>query len=213
MDTVVAIDGPAGAGKSTVARLLAERMGYAYVNTGSLYRALALCAQRAGIDPGALSEEFLQKQKLEFKGADLYLNGTLLGDELRAPEVAAGASMVSKQKCVRDYLLPVQRGAAKNCWIVMEGRDIGTVIFPDAKYKFFVTATPEERARRRMKQAGEIPQGAGFERILADIKERDERDSTRAIAPLKPADDAQIIDTTGLSIDDVVGKIAALIQA
>lgn len=212
MDTVVAIDGPAGAGKSTVARLLAERMGFAYVNTGSLYRALALCAQRAGIDPGALNEEFLHKQQLEFRGADLYLNGTLLGDELRAPEVAQGASLVSKQKCVRDYLLPVQRGAAKNCWIVMEGRDIGTVIFPDAKYKFFVTATPEERARRRMLQAGEIPQGADFERILADIKERDERDSTRAIAPLKPAADAQIIDTTGLSIEGVIDKIAGLIQ-
>ena len=163
MDTVVAIDGPAGAGKSTVARLLAERMGFAYVNTGSLYRALALCAQRAGIDPGALSEEFLHKQQLEFRGADLYLNGTLLGDELRAPEVARGASLVSKQKCVRDYLLPVQRGAAKNCWIVMEGRDIGTVIFPEAKYKFFVTATPEERARRRMAQSGEVAAGADFE--------------------------------------------------
>ena len=213
MDTVVAIDGPAGAGKSTVARLLAERMGYAYVNTGSLYRALALCAQRAGIDPGALSEEFLRKQQLEFKGADLYLNGTLLGDELRAPEVANGASMVSKQKCVRDYLLPVQRGAAKNCWIVMEGRDIGTVIFPDAQYKFFVTATPEERARRRMAQSGEVAAGADFEAILAEIKERDERDSTRKIAPLKPADDAVVVDTTGLSIDDVVRKIVALIQA
>ena len=94
----------------------------------------------------------------------------------------------------------------------MEGRDIGTVIFPDAKYKFFVTATPEERARRRMLQAGEIPQGADFERILADIKERDERDSTRAIAPLKPAADAQIIDTTGLSIEGVIDKIAGLIQ-
>ena len=145
MSTVVAIDGPAGAGKSTVARLLAERMGYAYVNTGSLYRALALSAKRAGIDPGALTAEFLAQQQLEFKGADLYLNGILTGAELRTPDIAQGASLVSKQKSVRDYLLPVQRNAAKNCWIVMEGRDIGTVIFPDAKCKFFVTATPEER--------------------------------------------------------------------
>jgi cytidylate kinase len=140
------------------------------------------------------------------------LNGNLTGAELRAPDIAQGASLVSKQKLVRDYLLPVQRNAAKNCWIVMEGRDIGTVIFPEAKYKFFVTATPEERARRRMLQAGEIPQGADFERILADIKERDERDSTRAIAPLKPAADAQIVDTTGLSIEGVIDKIAGLIQ-
>lgn len=210
MSTVVAIDGPAGAGKSTVARLLAERMGYAYVNTGSLYRALALCAQQAGIKPDALTDAFLNEQTLEFRGADLYLNGKMLGQELRSAEAASGASVVSKQKCVRDYLLPVQRNAAKNNWIVMEGRDIGTVIFPDAKCKFFVTATPEERARRRMMQSGEIPQGADFERILADIKERDERDSTRKIAPLKPAADAVIIDTTGLSIEEVVEKLADL---
>ena len=210
MSTVVAIDGPAGAGKSTVARLLAERMGYAYVNTGSLYRALALSAKRAGIDPGALTAEFLAQQQLECKGADLYLNGILTGAELRTPDIAQGASLVSKQKSVRDYLLPVQRNAAKNCWIVMEGRDIGTVIFPDAKCKFFVTATPEERARRRMAQSGEIAAGADFEAILAEIKERDERDSTRAIAPLKPADDAVIVDTTGLTIEQVVENLAGL---
>ena len=210
MSTVVAIDGPAGAGKSTVARLLADRMGYAYVNTGSLYRALALSAQRAGVDPGALTAEFLAQQQLEFKGADLYLNGVLTGAELRTPDIANGASLVSKQKIVRDYLLPVQRNAAENQWIVMEGRDIGTVIFPDAKCKFFVTATPEERARRRMAQSGEIAAGADFEAILAEIKERDERDSTRKIAPLKPADDSVIIDTTGLSIDEVVEKLAEI---
>ena len=210
MSTVVAIDGPAGAGKSTVARLLADRMGYAYVNTGSLYRALALSAKRAGVDPGALTAEFLAQQQLEFKGADLYLNGNLTGAELRTPDIAQGASVVSKQKIVRDYLLPVQRNAAKNCWIVMEGRDIGTVIFPDAKCKFFVTATPEERARRRMAQSGEVASNADFEAILAEIKERDERDSTRKIAPLKPADDSVIVDTTGLSIDEVVEKLAEL---
>ena len=213
MSTVVAIDGPAGAGKSTVARLLADRMGYAYVNTGSLYRALALSAKRAGIDPGALTAEFLAQQQLEFKGADLYLNGELTGAELRTPDIAQGASLVSKQKIVRDYLLPVQRNAAENQWIVMEGRDIGTVIFPDAKCKFFVTATPEERARRRMAQSGEIAAGADFEAILAEIKERDERDSTRKIAPLKPAEDSVIVDTTGLSIDEVVEKLAILCTA
>lgn len=210
MSTVVAIDGPAGAGKSTVARLLAEHMGYAYVNTGSLYRALAWSALNAGIDPAALNAEFLNGLKLEFRGADLYLNGKLTGAELRAPEVAANASIISKQKIVRDYLLPVQRNAAERCWIVMEGRDIGTVIFPDARKKFFVTASPEERARRRLAQSGEVADGATFASILAEIKERDERDSTRPIAPLKPADDAVIVDTTGLSIDEVVSKLAEL---
>ena len=107
----------------------------------------------------------------------------------------------------------MQRNAAENQWIVMEGRDIGTVIFPDAKCKFFVTATPEERARRRMAQSGEIAAGADFEAILAEIKERDERDSTRKIAPLKPADDSVIVDTTGFSIDEVVEKLAALCAA
>ena len=213
MSTVVAIDGPAGAGKSTVARLLAERMGYAYVNTGSLYRALAWSAARNGIDPAALTEEFLAGQKLEFDGAQLYLNGVLTGEELRTPEVAKAASLISKQKIVRDYLLPVQRNAAEKCWIVMEGRDIGTVIFPDAKCKFFVTATPEERARRRMAQSNEVASNATFEAILSEIKERDFRDSTREIAPLKPAADALIVDTTGLSINDVVEKLAAYCTA
>ena len=213
MSTVVAIDGPAGAGKSTVARLLAEHMGYAYVNTGSLYRALALSARRAGIDPGALTAEFLAQQQLEFKGADLYLNGELLGAELRAPEIAQGASLISKQKIVRDYLLPVQRNAAKDQWIVMEGRDIGTVIFPDAKCKFFVTATPEERARRRMAQSNEVASNATFEAILAEIKERDERDSTRKIAPLKPAEDSVIVDTTGFTIEEVVERLAEVCRS
>jgi len=209
MSTVVAIDGPAGAGKSTVARLLAERMGYAYVNTGSLYRALALAAIENNTDPANLTSDFLSAQNLEFHGADLYLNGRKLDAELRRPECAALASIISAQPIVRDYLLPVQRNAAKNGWIVMEGRDIGTVIFPDAERKFFVTASPEERARRRMLQKGEVAEGADFEKILTDIKERDARDANRAIAPLKAADDAVIIDTTGFTIDEVIDQMTS----
>ena len=132
-----------------------------------------------------------------------------LDAQLRKPECAEGASIVSAKPFVRDYLMPVQRNAARNQWIVMEGRDIGTVVFPDAERKFFVTASPEERARRRMAQSNEIANGATFESILADIIARDERDMNREIAPLKQAADAILIDTTGLTIDEVVAKIAS----
>ena len=209
MSTVVAIDGPAGAGKSTVARMVANRLGYAYINTGSLYRALAYAAMTSGIAFTEITPEFLAEQHLEFRGADLYLNGVKLDAELRHPECAHGASVVSAKPFVRDYLLPVQRNAAQGQWIVMEGRDIGSVIFPDAEKKFFVTATAEERARRRMAQSAEVAAGATFESILADIIARDERDMNRAVAPLKQADDAVLIDTTGLLIDEVVDKIVA----
>ena len=206
MSTVVAIDGPAGAGKSTVARGVAERLNYAYINTGSLYRALAYAANASGIAFSDIDRDFLESCRLEFRGADLYCNGKLLGAELRTPECAAGASVISADPLVREYLMPVQRNAAAQQWIVMEGRDIGTVVFPDAEKKFFVTASPEERARRRMLQ-GEA--GADFAAILKDIKARDERDSNRAIAPLKQADDAEYVDTTGMSIDEVVEYICS----
>ena len=209
MSTVVAIDGPAGAGKSTVARMVADHLNYAYINTGSLYRALAYAAMTSGIAFKDITPEFLSSLTLEFRGADLYCNGNKLDAELRKPECAKGASIVSALPFVRDYLLPVQRNAAVGQWIVMEGRDIGTVIFPDAEKKFFVTASAEERARRRLAQSSEVVDGATFESILADIKARDERDMNRAIAPLKQADDAVLIDTTGLSIDEVVAKIAS----
>lgn len=210
MSTVVAIDGPAGAGKSTVARLVAARLDYSYINTGSLYRALAYAAKASGIAFDTITPEFLNSCHLEFRGADLYLNDTKLDAELRLPDCARGASIISAKPFVRDYLMPVQRNAARGQWIVMEGRDIGTVVFPDAEKKFFVTASVEERARRRMAQGNEVACGATFESILADITARDERDMNRAVAPLKQADDAVLIDTTGLSIDEVVDRITAL---
>ena len=206
--TVIAIDGPAGAGKSTVARLLARRVGASYINTGSLYRALALALRRAGADPAAVPEGFLEKQLLEFRGETLFLNGEDPGAVLRTPQCAEDASIVSRQPAVREYLLGVQRRAADGQWIVMEGRDIGTVIFPDAACKFFVTASVEERARRRLAQQGEVAEGATLESVAAEIARRDERDANRAVAPLRPAPDAEIVDTTGLAIDEVVERLA-----
>ena len=208
MSTVVAIDGPAGAGKSTVAKLLAAKLGISYINTGSLYRALALAARNSGIDlDKPLSQEFLNSQHLEFHGDELFLNGAATGDKLRLPECAMGASLVSKQPLVREYLLPVQRDAAINQWIVMEGRDIGTVIFPDAKVKFFVTASLEERAKRRLAQSGEVAAGADLASVIEDIRRRDEQDTKRETAPLKVAADAIIVDTTGMSIDEVLERL------
>ena len=204
--TVIAIDGPAGSGKSTVAKMVAQRVGANYVNTGSLYRAIAWAMQQTKVTE--VTAEFLATLKLEYRGSDLYLNNAKTGEELRTAQVASAASKVAALPMVREYLLAVQRDAAKTQWIVMEGRDIATVVFPDAKYKFFVTATPEERARRRFAQAGEIPDGATFDKVLQEIRERDERDMNRAVAPLRPATDATIIDTTHLTIPEVVTAIA-----
>ena len=208
MSTVIAIDGPAGAGKSTVAKKLAAALGISYINTGSLYRALAWAAMNDGLAPDAtLSPEFLARQHLEFQGETLLLNGNDPGNALRSAQCAAHASMISKQPAVREFLLPVQRNAARTQWIVMEGRDIGTVIFPDAQVKFFVTASLGERARRRLAQQGEVAAGADLASVIAEIRRRDEQDSKRDTAPLRPADDAVMVDTTGLTIDEVVALL------
>ncbi len=218
MSKVIAIDGPAASGKSTVAKAVAEALHIAYVNTGSLYRAVALAAQRAGIPLETIPEGFLKTLRLTYRPDDsgkyeLELDGAFPGAELRTAEVAAGASRVAAQPAVREFLLGVQRGFAGERLIVMEGRDIGTVIFPDAEYKFFVTATPEERARRRLAQAGEVPDGATLAEVARSIAERDRQDSCRPIAPLKPAPDAEIIDTTGMTIPEVVAAILRRVGA
>jgi cytidylate kinase len=211
MSTVVAIDGPAGAGKSTVAKKLAERLSLTYVNTGSLYRAIALAAKNSNINLHSIDEKFLNTLSLEYKDGVLLLNGKDPGDSLRTSDIAQGASIVSSQKIVRDYLLPVQRKAAQKNWIVMEGRDIATVVFPDALCKLFVTASIEERARRRLNQSGEIKQNSTIEDVIKEIEERDNRDSQRDIAPLKCAEDSILIDTTGLTIDQVLDKITNIL--
>lgn len=217
MSNVIAIDGPAASGKSTVAGLLARKLGIAYISTGSLYRAVALACVRSGRSLEDVPLDFLKTLKLEYlpkEGVyELCLNGAFPGGALRTPEIAAGASRVATQPIVREYLLDVQRCFADGKLIVMEGRDIGTVIFPDADFKFFVTASPEERAKRRLAQAGEVAGCASLAEVAAAIRERDEQDANRPIAPLKPAADAELVDTTAMSIDEVVETIAAKVAA
>jgi cytidylate kinase len=209
--TVVAIDGPAGAGKSSVASALAAKMNFTHVNTGSLYRAVAYALNRNGVAFDRVTSDDLAKIHITFEGGTLLLDGVAPGEALRAPECAAGASAVAKLPLVREFLLPVQRSSAKDQWIVMEGRDIGTVIFPDAKVKIFLTASAVERARRRLVQ-GECAPGATLEDIQKEIEARDLQDSTRATAPLKAASDAVIVDSSNLTLDETVEAIAEIIR-
>ena len=210
MSKVVAIDGPAGAGKSTVAKMLAERCGFTYVNTGSLYRAIAWAAAGKGVDIKDLQEDFLAGLDLDYVDGKLLVNGVDPGEELRSSACSAAASFVATQPRVRQFLLPVQRNAAMKGWIVMEGRDIGSVIFPDAAYKFFVTASVEERARRRLEQNAN--ETLTFEEIKKLISERDYQDSHRAEAPLRQAEDALLVDTSSMSIDEVVAYLCDYIS-
>jgi len=211
MTNVIAIDGPAASGKSTVAKRLAKELGITYVNTGSLYRTVAYQAMCDKQNLADLTPAYLQTLKISYQGPDLCLNGKVLGDEIRTAEVANGASLVATSPAVRSYLLDLQRNFAGQKFIVMEGRDIGTVIFPDAKYKFFITASPMIRAKRRFAQAGEVPSDASLDKVAREIAERDLQDSTRATAPLKQAADAVFVDTSNDTIDQVVDKIKAAV--
>ena len=223
MADVIAIDGPAASGKSTVASRLAGALQIPYVNTGNMFRAVTRAAQAAGITTAeaCTDENFapvLAGLQMAYKRNsdgvfDLEVNGEFPGAALRAPEIAKLVSPVATVGSVRSFLKELQRSFAANGMLVMEGRDIGTVVFPDAKWKFFITATPEERARRRLAQSGENVSGATLEEVARGIAERDRIDSTRAIAPLRPAEDAEFIDTTGLSIEEVVGRILNKVKA
>jgi cytidylate kinase len=215
---VVAIDGPAGAGKSTVSRRLAVRLGYQLLDTGAIYRSVALVARRAGVpwDDGAGLAGLARGLDIDFHfDGDVNrvrLAGKDESEAIRTPEISQGASVVSAHPEVRDALLELQRRLGAAGGVVAEGRDIGTVVFPDAGAKFFLTASPEIRARRRTEElrgAGKIVDEA---ETLREIIERDERDSTRAVAPLKPAHDSVLVDSTGVPIDDVVTTMFQLVR-
>jgi cytidylate kinase len=222
---IVAIDGPAGAGKSTASRLLAGRLGFALVDTGAIYRAVALAATRMGValDDDVALQALLPGVDIRFApaaaggaGQRVLLAGADVSALIRTPAISAGASKVSARPVVRAGLLELQRRLAvapENRGAVLEGRDIGTVVFPDADAKFFVTASPEERARRRYAELLAKGDASTFEQVLADQRARDKADSEREIAPLKPASDALIIDTSGTPIDAVVDRLAREVEA
>ena len=213
---VIAIDGPAASGKSTIARLLSERLGAAYVSTGAMYRAVAWKALQAGIDGSKVSEQsiepILKKLQMSYApGADgkfaLKVDGKFPDHELHTPEVSALVSKVAALPNVREAMKKLQRAMAGAGTIIMEGRDIGTCVFPDAKIKFFLTASPLVRAQRRLAQGGEAPDGATVEAVAKEIDARDEMDYKRPIAPLKQAEDATLIDSSGLEIEETLQKM------
>jgi len=212
---IVAIDGPAGAGKSTVARELARRLGFTIVDTGAIYRAVALAAQRAGIgweDDAGLARLLDAGLGISFApagdGQSVLLHGDDVTEAIRTPEISRGASVVSARPVVRQKLLGLQRqlgrGAPRGA--VLEGRDIGTVVFPDADVKFFLTANDEARAARRHAELADKGLPVPLGEVLADQRRRDKDDSERAIAPLKPAADALVVDTTGMDLGEVVDQ-------
>ncbi|RMG15479.1 MAG: (d)CMP kinase [Deltaproteobacteria bacterium] len=217
---IVAIDGPAGAGKSTVARALAERLGYTLVDTGAIYRCIALKAKRAKVpyDDEAQLLPLVRDARIHFEmegGVNhVYLDGEDVTDAIRTPEISLGASTVSAQPLVRAALLDLQRRLALETdrpGTVLEGRDIGTVVFPDADHKFFLTAAPEERARRRYQELKMRGQDVRFEDVLAEQTQRDIQDTTRSVAPLKPAADAVVVDSSQMRVDEVVDHLASYI--
>lgn len=214
----IAIDGPAGAGKSTLARRCASHFSFLYVDTGAIYRTLGLAALRRGIDckDAVAVTELLPQLDIRLRYNDngeqrMYLDGEDVSEEIRKPEISICASDVSAHADVRRYLLEMQRRLARENDVIMDGRDIGTVVLPDAEVKIFLTASAEERARRRMRDLEKKGIAQDYESILEDIRYRDRQDSGRAAAPLKAADDAVLVDTSELSFDESFEKLCNVI--
>lgn len=213
----IAIDGPSGAGKSTIAKIIAKDLGFTYVDTGAIYRTVGLHVFRAGKNPksaeevGALLPEINIKIKHEGGVQRIYLNGEDVSEKIREHHISRYASDVSAIPAVREFLLGMQRAFADNENVIMDGRDIGTVVLPNARIKIFLTASNEDRARRRHAELVSKGQDVSYEKVLSDMKERDEQDSGRAVAPLTAAPDAIKIDTTGNTLEESVRVIKNVI--
>ena len=209
MKDIITIDGPSGAGKSTVSRLLAKRLGYKYLDTGALYRAVAwkIKKENADIYDEKSLRNTLEKINITLNGDGIMVDGTDVTSEIRSPEIGELSSKASAKPAVRERLFTIQREFGLKGKIVIEGRDIGTVIFPEAENKFYLDASPEERGMRRFKELKEKNSDIKLEATIDDIKKRDNRDSTRQASPLKRTQDMIYIDTTNLSLEEVVTKI------
>jgi len=219
MCIAVAIDGPAGAGKSSVAKAVGKQLGLLYVDTGALYRTVGLAALRKGVDPSSKAEvEALLKEisvEMDFSetsGQVVLLNGEDVTGLIRTPEVSMTASDISALPIVREYLLGLQRNIAKTKNVIMDGRDIGTVVLPDAQVKIFLTASPESRAERRYKELVEKGEKTTVKDVLRDVIKRDYNDTNRKAAPLRPAEDSVLVDTTNLDFDGSVETVAKIIR-
>lgn len=218
MSINIAIDGPAGAGKSTIARKAAAELGFIYVDTGALYRAVAYCCISKGADVSVPEnvEKLLPGITPELRFIEgvqhVFVNGEDVSDRIRTPEVSMAASKVSAIPAVRAFLFDLQQKIARENNVIMDGRDIGTVVLPNADLKFFLTASPEARADRRFKELKDKTDAPTYDEVLADIIKRDRDDSTRAIAPLKQAEDAIFCDTTSLSLEQSVDMIIGMIK-
>lgn len=216
---VVTIDGPAGAGKSSVAKLLARRLGYRLLDTGAIYRSVALTARQRGVawTDGAACAEIARALEIRFEFIGdknhVYLAGDDATSAIRTPEISQGASQVSAHPEVRAALLDLQRRLGAGGGVVVEGRDTGTVVFPHAHAKFFLTATDEERARRRVAELAATGQAVDYEVTLREIRERDHRDASRDVAPMVPAEDAVIVDSSTQTLEQVVESLAGHVEA
>ena len=211
---IITVDGPAGSGKSTIAKIIAKKYGFTYLDTGAMYRMIALYALENSIDlqDSKAIETMLKNTKLDIVGNQFFLNGKDVSDEIRTPRVSAIVSPVSAIKEVRVKLVDLQREISKGKSVILDGRDIGTVVFPSGDVKIYLVASPEERAKRRLKEYEEKGVEADYESVLASIKERDFIDSTRKESPLKKAEDAHEIDSSTMSIDEVVEVISKYID-
>ncbi len=206
---IVTIDGPAGSGKSTAARALARRLGFEFLDTGAMFRAVALAAQKQGIDLTDHQglQRVMEAMHLEMSSGRILLNGEDVSEQIRTPEISAGSSVVAASPVVRPRLAELQRRLAEGRSIVCEGRDQGTAVFPQAECKFFLFADPEERLRRRARELQAKGRAVDLDALRQEMTARDQRDAERELAPMKPADDAILLDSTGLTLDQVVDRM------